>query len=232
MSHLFISEKFYSIQGEGVSTGVPAIFLRLSGCNILCQSENWVCDSIDVWKKGVKTEFKDVFTEEEIKLFNQGVHLVITGGEPLMHQKKLTEFFKWFEVEIEGFLPYMELETNGTIIPYSDFSFYIDQWNCSPKLSNSGEKFDRRHKPDVLKIIRDRRNSWFKFVVSCEDDVKEILSDYSGLIDKEKIILMPAGDSQELLEKTRPLVLDLCKKYMLRYSDRLHIVAWNRKTGV
>ena len=64
MSNLVVSEKFYSIQGEGISTGVPAVFLRLAGCNILCKGKGWICDSIEVWKKGVKTEFKDVLSTE------------------------------------------------------------------------------------------------------------------------------------------------------------------------
>jgi len=44
--------------------------------------------------------------------------------------------------------------------------------------------------------------------------------------------LMPCGDSQNLLDKTRVEVAKICIKYKLRYSDRLHIVIWNQKTGV
>jgi organic radical activating enzyme len=36
MSHLKISELFYSIQGEGKYMGVPSVFLRTFGCNFEC----------------------------------------------------------------------------------------------------------------------------------------------------------------------------------------------------
>ena len=31
-----IAESFYSIQGEGMTTGYPAVFVRLAGCNLMC----------------------------------------------------------------------------------------------------------------------------------------------------------------------------------------------------
>ena len=33
---LAISEVFYSIQGEGKTMGIPAVFVRLAGCNLMC----------------------------------------------------------------------------------------------------------------------------------------------------------------------------------------------------
>lgn len=64
---LNVSEKFLSIQGEGRTTGIPAIFLRLSGCNLLCKSSNWICDSIEVWRKGTKTSFDAVLLMLKLK---------------------------------------------------------------------------------------------------------------------------------------------------------------------
>lgn len=227
--HLFVSEKFYSIQGEGKTTGFPAIFLRLSGCNLLCKSDNWICDTIEVWQKGVKTDFEYVFTDEEIQLLKSGVHLVITGGEPLLHQTKLSTYLNWFASNY-GFKPYIEVETNGTFLPNKDMKFNVNQWNVSPKLKNSGETYFRRFKPEVLKEFNGL-NSVFKFVVDCEDDVLEIFERY-GELNRKKILLMPAGDTQDLLNDVRLTVIELCKKYILKFTDRSHIVAWNKKTGV
>ena len=228
--NLVISELFYSIQGEGQTMGVPAIFLRLAGCNILCKGKGWICDSIEVWKKGTKTPFEEVFSSDLIWRLDEGAHLVITGGEPLLHQKKIIEFLDWFKQEY-GWIPIVEIETNGTIVPDSNLIKLITYWNCSPKLSSSGETRKRRYNEIALKTIQAQKNSIFKFVISEEMDVLEMLNEFPSL-NMEQVVLMPAGDNQTLLNNTRPMVLEQCIKLGLRYCDRLHIVGWNKKTGV
>lgn len=228
---LIVSEKFTSIQGEGVTTGVPSVFLRLAGCNLLCKSASWVCDSIEVWQKGVPFEFKNVFTEKELINLREGYHLVITGGEPLLHQASLIEFLNWFKMYYD-FIPYIEIETNGTIRPFDEFKIFVSQWNCSPKLSSSGELNKKRLNQEALEIISKEKNSWFKFVVSSFVDVEEIENDFHKYIKKSQVILMPAGETQEKLNETRGLVSEMCIQGGYRYSDRLHIVIWNQKTGV
>lgn len=227
---LHVSECFYSIQGEGTTTGVPAVFLRLSGCNILCKSESWICDSIEVWKKGVKTAFEDVILYDWIEKLKNGAHLVITGGEPLMHQKKIIDFLCWFS-EVYKFKPFIEVETNGTITPLEDFDLLVNKWNVSPKLSTSGEKFEKRYKVNSLIWFQNNHKSTFKFVISCMKDVREIGLDFE-FMQKDKIILMPAGETRQKLDKVREQVVLLCMEYGFRFSDRLHITIWNKKTGV
>lgn len=231
MSHLIVSEMFYSLQGEGRTMGIPAVFLRLSGCNILCQSDSWVCDTIEVWKKGVKTSFEDIITDEVLSALRNGAHLVITGGEPLLHQKKVVEFLKWFH-EIYEFIPIIEFETNGTICPDVYLQGVVDYWNVSPKLSNSGEAYNKRFKPEVIKIFNQLRSSIFKFVIEKEEDFTDLAKEYLLLVDPGKVYLMPAGENQEQLLKSRQIVIDLVKKHYFKYSERLHIVIWNKKTGV
>ena len=86
MKKLIVAETFYSIQGEGQTMGKPSVFLRLGGCNLLCKSEDWVCDSIEVWQKGKAVLFSEVLQEDYIKRLREGAHLIITGGEPLIHK--------------------------------------------------------------------------------------------------------------------------------------------------
>ena len=143
MNHLIISEQFYSLQGEGQTMGVPSIFIRLAGCNLLCKSDHWVCDSIEVWKKGIKTEFQDVLDQDMIKRLEEGTHLIFTGGEPMLHQTAILNFLKWFKKKYH-FKPIVEIETNGTRIIDHDLFKLIDFINCSPKLENSGEPIFRR----------------------------------------------------------------------------------------
>jgi organic radical activating enzyme len=228
--NLIISELFYSIQGEGQTMGFPSVFLRLAGCNILCKGKGWICDSIEVWKKGTKTPFEEVFSSDLIYRLEDGAHLVITGGEPLLHQNKIIQFLNWFK-EKYTWIPIVEIETNGTIIPKQELIELVNYWNCSPKLSTSGETRKRRYNEIALKTIQAQKNSIFKFVISQKEDVVEILNEFS-ILDMKKVVLMPSGDSQKLLNGTREMVLEQCINLNLRYCDRLHIVAWNKKTGV
>jgi organic radical activating enzyme len=226
---LNVSEVFYSIQGEGVTMGTPSVFLRLGGCNLLCKGKGWVCDTIAVWQKSVATEFENVIPIEWVKRLSYGAHLVITGGEPLMHQEQLIKFIEWFGGRY-NFFPYIEVETNGTIVPDHRLSQNVDRWNVSPKLNNSGETFERRHNELALRCFNNL-TSCFKFVICSEGDVLEVLQDFKGL-DFKKVVLMPGGDTQELLNITRPIVAEECIRLGVKYCDRLHIVIWNQKTGV
>ena len=229
--NLVISEKFYSIQGEGQTMGIPSIFIRLAGCNILCQSSSWVCDSIEVWKKGTSTSFEEVLTESELKRLREGVHLIFTGGEPLLHQKKIVAYLKWLD-KVHNIRPTVEVETNGTILPDRELAFLVSYWNCSPKLSNSGESYERRVKPIVIQTLNIQPKVIFKFVIEKEEDFLDILQDYGDFLSMNNVVLMPAGETQEKLEKTRRMVAELCILQGLRYSERLHIVIWDQKTGV
>jgi organic radical activating enzyme len=228
---LFVSEKFTSIQGEGQTMGKKAIFLRLAGCNILCKSEHWVCDTIEVWKKGIATFFEDVFNKEEITKLQNNYHLIITGGEPLLHQKKIAEYLNWFQLNY-GFLPTIEVETNGTIVPCKDIQIFVNYWNVSPKLENSGESFKRRFNSDAINFFNTESKTIFKFVAQDEKDMADLYNTFQEWISHEKVYLMPPGSSQEELLISRPKTIEMCLKYNFNYSERLHIVIWNQKTGV
>lgn len=70
-----VNEIFCSLQGEGRWTGTPAVFLRLSGCNLRCS----FCDTAH--ENGVEMSVADILSA----VTRFGVkHIVITGGEPTM----------------------------------------------------------------------------------------------------------------------------------------------------
>lgn len=227
---LAVSETFYSLQGEGQTMGIPSVFLRLGGCNLLCDG-SWLCDTIEVWRKSTATEFKDVLSKEYVQRLKDGAHLVITGGEPLLHQKKIYKYLRWFWSEY-GFLPTVEVETNGTILPTGKLFLLIKYWNVSPKLKNSGEPYNKRFKEPALKALNNLTGAIFKFVITDHSDYEEILQDFDNVIDFKKIVLMPGGSSQKELSRTSRIVAELAIETGHRYSSRLHIDIWNRKTGV
>jgi 7-carboxy-7-deazaguanine synthase len=91
-----------------------------------------------------------------------------------------------------------------------------------------------RYKPEILKFLSSLKDSWFKFVVSKEEDWNEIEEDFikPGLIKKEQIVLMPEGQTKEQIHQKYEWLVDLCCKKDVRFTDRLHITIWNKKTGV
>lgn len=193
---------FATLQGEGITAGQPAVFLRLQFCNLVC---SW-CDTGYTWDKTREEFWKEpvdwtpLETASNIELaWNQAFggqspdvrrRLVVTGGEPLLQQKKI--------VNLLGLLPSWntEIETNGTIFPLPE----VDncQINCSPKLENSDNAVSRRYKPEVLRTINGMPNSWFKFVVTGEQDLDEVgeIVDECGL-NTERVMIMPEGTTVE-----------------------------------
>lgn len=230
---LAIAEMFSdTIQGEGVNAGIPATFIRLQGCTLTCV---W-CDTLDVWPHGNEYSFDEVLNllnhDNNIQKYMNGAqHLILTGGSPLKQQDRLAEFIYEFYKRF-GFYPYIEVENEAVLKPKPKFSQYVSCWNNSPKLANSMMKERARLKPEIIKEMAALDNSWFKFVVDKEADWEEIKRDYLPHISLGQVILMPEGQTQEQLTKTRELTAAIAIRENVRFSDRLHITLWNKKTGV
>lgn len=247
---LAVSEYFYSLQGEGRTMGIPAIFLRLTGCNLLCGGQGaekdgqlhdgatWICDTIDVWMNGHTWNFPDLVAElnaktDFVKRLKAGVHLVITGGEPLLQQTRIVAFLDYLE-QTHALLPIIEIETNATLEPLPALDKRVHYWNTSPKLSNSGMPLHKRWDKKILQWFSNNPNTMFKFVITCQDDFDELQARWQEqpALDWAKIVLMPGADSLEQLLERNQFVADLCIQHQLRMSTRLHVEIWNQLTGV
>jgi organic radical activating enzyme len=159
--------------------------------------------------------------------------MILTGGSPLKQERRLINFLNEFEYRY-GFLPYTEVENEAVLMPSEEFVDLVSWWNNSPKLANSGMKERVRIKPEVLKFMGEQPNAVFKFVVSSEQDWEEIERDFikPGYIPRGAIVIMPEGQTQEELSKTREMAADMAIKQQVRFTDRLHVTIWNKKTGV
>jgi len=210
-TNLKVHSIFYSIQGEGPLSGVPSVFLRLSGCNLKCV----FCDSTEALKKGKTMEIKEVI-HHILSLKHKASNLVITGGEPLLQKESLSVLL----YEIKKAFSTIEVETNGTISP---ISFTWVRYNVSPKTGNSGMSVLQVYKPETLKEFLPF-DSIYKFVVSEEEDLKEILEIVNNLsIPLHRVYLMPMASNPQELKIRAPEVVRLSLKYGFRYSDRLHL---------
>lgn len=244
-----ISEKFYSIQGEGRTMGRPAFFIRLSGCNLLCggmgtekdqqlhNGATWRCDTIEVWRKGTSYDTRALY-DILCKQFNydelvrKGVHTIITGGEPLLQQKAVLEFVHIVKGHARRDAIF-EIETNGTVMPSLELSNQVKYYNVSPKLVNSGMPSDKRMKSEVLAHFNEKSQTIFKFVVSNDSDIQEVihLVDIFNLY-RHRIWLMPAASDIPSLAINGEFVAKACIDNQFNYSHRLQVAIWDKTTGV
>lgn len=197
----------------------------------------WVhnCDTTEVWRYGKEYSFDHllqlVVNNGVDVAWRKGQHLILTGGSPLKQQERLVKFIEFIE-EVLGFKPYIEVENEAVRIPTTDFWTLVNRWNNSPKLSNSGMKERVRYKPDVIKYMANLPNSWFKFVISSEEDWKEIERDFLPLMSREQIVLMPEGQTRQELQAHYDIVVNIAVRENIRMCDRFHVTIWDKKTGV
>lgn len=275
MDTLLVAEKFYSLQGEGKTIGVPSYFIRLANCNLNCGSSpkeisevrknpsaykagewkgdahlsgkaSWTCDSIGVWVKGTETPFQQIIDDwkaegiyEDIK--NGVIHIIWTGGEPSLpkHQQVIVDFNYWWQ-KLEGItegsepLSFQEIETNGTLYIGDELEWFLKQINCSPKLANSGNDIRIRYNERSLKRIMESDNYQFKFVISKEEDLKEIFDDFINKfeIPLDNVYCMPGLDKRENFHERNLFVWEMAMKYKFKASTRLHISCFDKAVGV
>jgi 7-carboxy-7-deazaguanine synthase len=226
---LYISEIFYSIQGEGMLAGVPSVFVRTSGCNLRC---TWCDTPYTSWNpEGEELSLEGVLAEVGRHASN---HVVVTGGEPMISPEivALTQGLKRMEQHIT-------IETAGTVWAPVE----CDLMSISPKLSNStphardGGRFANQHErlrlqPGILRKLMESYPYQLKFVISGEQDITEMRSLAAELhADKDRILLMPEGtDSLALREKGRWLA-EVCKDGGYRFCPRLHIDVYGNQRG-
>lgn len=237
--YLEVSEMFYdTIQGEGAYIGHPAVFLRLQHCTMTCR---W-CDTTEVWRFGHKLPFYYIIEQMKqhrlFERFNNNHHLVITGGSPLLQQKRLCLFIALVAEHANALSlkkPFVEIENECTIKPSETLLSMVDCWNNSPKLLNSGNLPIIAYQPEILQSFKQVKTQvWWKFVVSSEEDWDEINENYimPGLIEKTNVILMPLGGTREELVKHTHIALELAINKGVLYRGREHVMIWDKKTGV
>jgi len=218
-----------TIQGEGPQTGRACSFVRFGACNLSC---SW-CDSAYTWNAKLyppREQITILEADEVLARIPDAPMLIITGGEPLMQQKR-AGWLDFLKGARERFA-FIAIETNGTIVPTPETVEHIDQFVVSPKLSTV----------DMLRKKQDRtpKQVWadlgkpvdFKIVVSTPEDVPEALriSDAAG-IDRTKLWLMPEGVTTEELDKKWPWVFEAAAKHHCNASHRLHVLVWGEERG-
>ena len=171
----------------------------------------------------------------------QDVHLIMTGGEPLLAWQRL--YVELFEHPRMQDLRNVTFETNTTQPLHDDLYDYLNNsdritvtWSCSPKLSVSGEPWETAIKPDVAREYTRVNGSelYLKFVVATNDDfdeVKKAVSAYQDAGVQCPVYLMPMGGRSEEYSLNVKDVAEECMARGWRFSPRLHISLFGNAWG-
>ena len=217
-----IVEIYKSVQGEGVLTGTPSVFVRASGCNLRC----CYCDTpYASWKP----EGQDLSVDEITAQVEEWDcrYVVITGGEPML----FAELIPLCE-RLRRLRRHVTIETAGTL----HLPIVCDLMSISPKLSGSTPPtkehphWSRRHersryRPDIVRRLMAEHDYQLKFVIDSSEELEEVevfLTELSG-VDSKRVLLMPQGVTREELEERATWLKPHCEDRGFTYCPRKQI---------
>jgi 7-carboxy-7-deazaguanine synthase len=158
--------------------------------------------------------------------------LVVTGGEPLGHQRRPA--FRRLLAAAAGLGMDIEVETNGTRVPAPDLPG-DPVYNVSPKLAHAGDPADLRIDPTALAAFRelaDRGRARFKFVVQTVEQLDEV----AGIVAAHRlpartVWVMPEGtDATTMTDRGRALADPVLARGW-NLTVRLHTLLWGEERG-
>lgn len=192
---IIVNRIFQSIQGEGYWTGLPALFIRLHGCNLKCP---W-CDTKETWA-GNAGEGHVHTTRQVADVINDTVvpNIVFTGGEPLIQVDAIKHIRK-----LTGLSHHFHVETNGTLpVPLNIFRWVT----VSPK------------PPDY--IIPSSFQE-LKFVVTGED-VLEVVLEFRNKYPITPISIQPVSNQADMIQLCTEFLLSHRLVSAIRLSIQVH----------
>ncbi len=206
---LTVNEIFKSIQGESSFTGLPCIFVRLTGCNLRC---TW-CDTEYAFYEGKTKSVKDIVDAIE----PLGVPLVeITGGEPLLQD----DVYNLMDALLEKKFQVL-LETGGGVsvdkVPEQVIKILDIKCPGSGEVSkNLWDNLDHLNSKDEVKfVLADRTDyEWSRKVL-----------DRTRIHKKVKVLFSPVYDKLDLKELSEWVLED---NLPVRVQTQLHKVIWGK----
>jgi 7-carboxy-7-deazaguanine synthase len=169
------------------------------------------------------------------------VHLVITGGEPLLGWQRAYE--ELLSQEGMADIRNLTFETNGTQELQTGFRQYLKQkfapgreitFSVSPKLSASGEHWEDAICPDVVADYQNYGTVYLKFVVDSEAhfaEVDQAVAEYRAAGFTGVTYVMPQGGVVAPYAENRVRVADWALTRGYNYSPRLHVDLWGNGWG-
>ena len=204
-----VNEIFYSLQGEGKNTGLPTVFIRLTGCNLRCS----FCDTKYAYYTGKELEIPEII--EKTKKYNCK-NICITGGEPLLQKNVTILIDKLIEKNYN-----VCLETNGS---YS-IKNILDKNNLMISLDIKCPSSNMQDKMDYNNIQLLKEKDQLKFIIKNKKDynyAKKIIEKHKP---KCTVYLQPVWgtDPRKIAEWIKKDCLNV------RLGLQLHKIIWGEK---
>ena len=208
-----INEIFFSLQGESSFSGLPTIFIRLTGCPLRCQ----YCDTEYAFHEGNKITIRNILLE--IAKYRTRF-VTVTGGEPLA-QRGCTDLLT--QLCDDGYI--VSLETSGAMA-----IAMVDERVCKIldiKTPGSGEV--KKNRFDNLRYLA--TSDQVKFVICDETDyewTKTMINDHQLRERCCNILISPSHDQ---LQATTLADWVLRDQLPVRFQIQLHKYLWGNVPG-
>ncbi len=211
-TELRINEIFYSIQGESVKSGLPTVFIRLTGCPLRCR----YCDTAYAFHDGSKMTIDSII--HNISQY-RAKHVTVTGGEPLAQHSCLELLARLCD---EGFL--VSLETSG----FMDIANVDERVMKIMDIKTPGSTEENKNNFDNLKYLTE--HDQIKFVICNKTDYEWSVQKVTdlNLTDICEILFSPEHDSLCAKELAEWVLED---KLNVRLQLQLHKYLWGNVPG-
>jgi 7-carboxy-7-deazaguanine synthase len=206
---LKVNEIYASIQGESSYTGLPCVFIRLTGCNLRC---SW-CDTAYAFYEGVDLTLEDIMFQVE----NFSLPLVeITGGEPLMQENVYPLMNSLLD---KGYR--VMLETGGAIsinkVPEEVIKI------LDIKCPGSGE--EKKNHLENLKLLTPHDEVKFVLIDRADYEWSRDLLQKHNLPSSVQVLFSPVYDKLELKDLSKWILKD---RLPVRLQTQFHKVIWSK----
>lgn len=211
---LRITEIFYSLQGESKTTGVPTVFVRLTGCPLRCE----YCDTSYAFSGGEQRSLENILTE--VAAFKPR-YITVTGGEPLAQPNCIELLTKLCDAGYR-----VSLETSGAL----DVSKVDDRVSIVMDLKTPGSKEVSRNLYSNIRLLRAKDQ--IKFVICDREDYNWSvfkLREYQLDEQVDEVLFSPSVDQLSPTDLADWIVQD---NLPVRFQYQLHKMLWGDKPGV
>lgn len=209
---LKITETFFSIQGETTRSGLPTVFIRLTGCPLRCG----YCDTSYAFSGGKNYSVDEIV--HQIKQYKTK-YVTVTGGEPLAQQECLTLLKKLCDLDYS-----VSLETSGAL----DISAVDARVIKIMDIKTPGSLESSKNNFENINYLLP--HDQIKFVICDREDYdwsKKIITQFN--LNNKCEILFSASHLQLNYEKLADWIID--DQLLVRFQVQLHKVIWGDVTG-